>query len=164
MEKTKVIKGTPIYVYKGTLYAEPIKGLKYGKMLYNDKDNCTLVHMKRYSILLDVLCLTIILLCVLLNTLYIHKYSIDCNYNSVVNYYDNHLYLNWNNPVTNKNKLKYELLYDDDVIYDCILNPGESIIRIPYNNPYDTYTCRISTKALGLNKEQVVDIKIINRE
>lgn len=164
MEKTKVILGTPIYVYKGTLYAEPLKGLKYSKMLYNKYDNCTLVYMKKYGILLEILCSIAILLCVLLNILYIHKYNIDSNYNSVVNYYDNHLYLNWNNPITNKSTLKYELLYGDEVVYECLLNPGESVIRIPYSIPYDTYICRISTEVFGLEKEEYVNIKVISRE
>lgn len=164
MEKIKVIKGTPIYVYRASMSLEPIPKLIVKEMAYDDEKNITYVRLKRRTVWTELICSILIICCVTLAIMNYGGMSIECNYNSLVNYYDNKLFLNWKNPSENSFDITFELLDNDEVIYKEVLKPGESITYIDLDSPKSKYKCEISSKVFSKTVSDIVTLTVINRE
>lgn len=164
MNKVKIIRGRPIYIYKRTNYMyKPDKTIVY-KMLYNSDDNITYVYCKKPSILLEVICILICLCCVFVNRQYLHGLSVDIHYNNIATYYNGCLYLNLMSGETNNIIVHYELKDNSETIAEGYLNPGDLIISVPINNICDRYTLVVSYKILFYEKEETSNIIVLNRD
>jgi len=164
MKKIKVIKGTPIYTYRSTRSLDPIPNLIVKEMIYNEDENITYVRLKRKTIWIEFLCSIIIICCVILSISNYNNTSIKCNYNSLVNYYDNKLFLNWQNPLENTVDITFELVNGKDVIYKITLAPGESKTYIDLESVEPKYTCTMSTNVFNKTVTENVTLTVINRE
>lgn len=164
MKATKVIKGTPIYVYRGTQYLDKPNKLIYRKMQYDEKENITYVYLKKKRYLVEVICSMIIMLCVYMTITDTTNNIIDINYNNLIVYYDSSLYVNWNNPVTNKDDVTFDL-YDGDV---CILSrtlcPGDTVITVPLDSCNDKYKLIISVNKYGKTVSSTATITVMNKD
>lgn len=164
MKKIKVIKGTPIYTYRSTRSLDPIPDLIVKEMVYNEDENITYVRLKRKTIWIEFLCSIIIIYCVTLSIINYNNISIKCNYNSLVNYYDNKLFLNWQNPLENTIDVTFELVDGKDVIYKITLTPGESKTYIDLESVETKYTCTMSINLFNKTVTENVTLTVINRE
>lgn len=163
MKTTKVIKGVPIYCFHGKQCLEKPNKLVCGKMVYNDEENITYVHMHRKRYIIETLSVLIILLCIL----FTHKYKlhdeIQVKYNSIVNLYNGILYLNWLNPEDNHIDITYSLYDNESLILSRTLEPGEYLLTTEYTPNSDTLQLTISVKRLGKVVEDNVSLRVINR-
>ena len=164
MKKIKVIKGTPIYTYRSTISLDPIPNLIVKEMVYNEDENITYVRLKRKTIWIEFLCSIIIICCVTLSIINYNNISVKCNYNSLVNYYDNKLFLNWQNPSENTIDITFELVDGKDVIYKITLTPGESKTYIDLDSVATKYTCTMSINLFNKTVTENATLTVINRE
>lgn len=164
MERIKVIKGTPIYTYRSISSLDPIPNLIIKEMEYDSDNNITYVRLKKKTIRIELLCSIVIIFCIAFTIMNYNGISIKCNYNSLVNYYDNKLFLNWQNPNENSIDITFELVDSTDIIYTVTLSPGESITSIDIEEPKDKYFCNINSKYLFKEMSESVSLIVINRE
>lgn len=163
MIKTKVIRGRPNYVYHKHNYLEQPEKTIVCKMLYDEESNVTNIYCKRPSKFIEVLSTLIIVTCVVLNIMFIHKMSIDVYYNSMSTYYNNQLYLNLKSGEDNMVNIQYTLYYKNNKVYSGIIEPGETIISIPIDNIKDTYILRLEYYSITGVKNEDVNITVIDR-
>lgn len=163
MIKTKVIRGRPNYVYHKRNYLEQPEKTIVGKMLYDEENNVTNIYCKRPKKLIEVLSTMIIVACVVLNVMFIHKMSIDIYYNNMATYYDDQLYLNLKSGEDNIVNIQYTLYYKGNKVYSGIVEPGETIISIPIDNIKDDYTLKLEYYSITGIKSEDVNITVIDR-
>lgn len=160
--RVKIIKGTPIYVYRGKQLLEKDPKLIYRKMLYDESKNITYVYLGHKQYKIEFLAMLIIILCVFINVIALPKFSIKCNYNSIVDYYDGKLFLNWNNPNDNIS-LQFTLYDGDEVIYEELIPPHSSRTYIQLNTIADKYECEISTQIYKYKVKETVTLMVLDR-
>lgn len=163
MIKTKVIRGRPNYVYRKHNYLEQPEKTIVGKMLYDEENNVTNIYCKRPKKLIEVLSTMIIVTCVVLNVMFIHKMSIDIYYNNIATYYNNQLYLNLKSGEDNIVNIQYTLNYKGNKVYSGIIEPGETIISIPIDNIKDAYTLKLEYYSITGIRSEDVNITVIDR-
>ena len=164
MTRVKIIKGTPIYLYKGTQYLEKPEKCNTKRMLYDENENITYIKCVKQNYVYELLCCIIILGCVIFNNFIYEKPVIDFKYNSIVQYYDDKLFLNLTNPDTNEIPITVELVDNNDVVNKFTLNPGFSIVSVSIDNPKDNYVLRLSCKYMFFNITDEVNISVVRKD
>lgn len=165
MTKVKIIKGTPVYLYKGTQYLEKPEKCNIKSMQYSEEDNITYVKCSKPNYIYEILCALIIIGCVLYNQFVYEKPVIDFKYNSVVQYYNNDLYLNLTNPSTNEYPLTVELMFGDELIQTMTMQPGSTIITLGIDDGVkDHYTLRVTCKYLIFKTQEEVNISVMRKD
>lgn len=148
MQVTKVIRGTPIYVYRKTQYLDKPDNLIPTKLEYSEVENITYVYLKKRTHIVEILCSLIILICVIFSLTFKGQ-SITVNYNNLVIYYNEQLYVNWHNPDASVSDVEFSLCKDNNEIYNIVLSPGETVTTIPITNCSDKYDLLITAEWLG---------------
>lgn len=163
MQKTKIIKGSPIYHYHGKNLLEKPKSLLISKMLYDADENITHVYLRHRNYIYDILILCIIIFITYLiktNNLYS---SVKFYYNSVVTYYDNALFLNIKNSEDSSHSISYIIEDNGKVVISGKLNPGEYIIKANVDTQSDELILKLSyTDIFGIH-ENDFNLYIIQR-
>lgn len=163
MQKTKVIRGNPIYVYRGTNYIEKPSRTVIRSMMYDDSRNVTYVHCRKPGKKIEFICTLLLIACVVFNVLYLHRTEVTVRYNSIVTYYNDELYLNLVNDNTSPVEVNFMLLDDGSVVASGILSPGDTLISVPVQSIKDTYTLRFTYKIFMSNHIDDVSIHVIDR-
>lgn len=163
MIKTKVIRGRPNYVYHKCNYLEQPEKTVVSKMLYDEENNVTNIYCKRPKKIIEFLSTVVIVTCVVMNVMFIHKMSIDVYYNNMATYYNNQLYLNLKSSEDNIVNIQYTLNYNGNKVCSGIIEPGETIISIPIDNIKDTYTLKLEYYSITGIKSEDVNITVIDR-
>lgn len=159
MEKVKLIRGRPIYLYKGSQYIEKPEKTIVRKMRYSKDDGITYIYLKRVSHLYEILSILILIGLVLYNQTITHGLQMAVRYNSLVNYYHGMLQVNIHAEVTNPIEIRYTI---DE--YSGVLQPGESLISLYIDNPKNRYTVIFSYDTLLGERSFDVEFTVINRD
>jgi hypothetical protein len=163
MVKTKVIRGRPNYVYKGTNYLDQPDKTLVKKMLYNAETNVTNVYCRKPGRKWEVLCMLIIIACVTLNIMYIHNETVKVYYNSMSTYYNDLLYINLTSDDDNICDVEYSLVNGSEVIASGVLSPGDVIISVPVSEVYNVLTLDLQYETLYSTNKESVTINVIDR-
>lgn len=129
--KEQIIRGRPLYLYKGRQYLDMPPGCVIKRIEYEDNSNKCLVYCKKPAIIVELLCLCIIIGCVIVNILYLHHAEYNVYYNSLTIHYDDKLYLNLHNDENNLSSVTVDLVGGNEVINSFVLNPGDTLVSIP---------------------------------
>lgn len=164
MKNNKVIRGKPLYLYKNSQYLEMPEGCIVKKVEYDEATNKSVVYCGRPSKLLEIICSLVIILCILLNVLYLHSLSYTVRYSSLATYYDNQLFLNVYNDKGNSGSVDVTLRDGDIVLYECTLNPDEYLISVPLENVELHYTLDIEYHTLIKTISESVPISVSIRQ
>lgn len=164
MTKVKIIKGTPVYLYRGTQYLEKPEKCKIKSMMYNEEENITYVKCSKPNYIYEILCALVIIGCVIFNNFIYEKPVLDFQYNSVVQYYNESLYLNLTNPESNEYPLHVEIRDGENVVNSVSMQPGTSIITIGVEDVKDKYTLRVSCKYLFTEVYEDVTISVVRKD
>lgn len=159
MKKVNVIKGKPIYVLKGSQYVDKPDKTRVVKMLYSEDEGITYIHLKKIRHLYEIVCFAILILIVVYNRVVTHNANVVVRYNSLVNYYDGYLYLNLHAEEDNYTSVFVKI----DNVIDDIMYPGDSIIRVPVDNPMDFYTIHFSYDTLLRQINFDVNVSVVDR-
>lgn len=162
--KVKIIKGTPIYLYKGTQYLEKPDKCKIKSMDYNADENITYVKCTKNNYIYEFICIVIILMLVFYNNFIYQKPIINFQYNSVVQYYKGDLYLNLRSDDTNKYDITVKLKHDDEVISTMIISPGNTIVTVGVEDVKEHYVLELSCKYLLREVNEEVPITVVKKD
>ncbi len=163
MKKIKVMRGHPVYVYKGTNYIDKPDKVVISKMLFDEENNITYVYCSKPRKLVEIACSIIMILCVCLNVFGIHRSEVIVRYNSVSTYYNDLLYLNLVNDESSVVPIRYDLLDGEVVVCSGVIKPGDIVISTPVGNIKDTYTLRISYTMFITEHVEDVRISVVDR-
>lgn len=163
MIKTKVIKGKPIYILKGSQYIDRPDNTNIKSMMYDEETNLTYVKLSKPNIIMEVLCSIIILFCVLSNIFFVHNSSVNIRYNNIVTYYDNKLYLNLKNEEDSLYKVSYKLVDEGVIINEGYMKPGDSVVSIDIENIKESYKIIFEFNTLTEHKIQEEKIMVLNK-
>lgn len=164
MKATKVIRGTPIYIYHGTQYLDKPDNLVYAKMKYDEVENITYVYLKRKKYIVELLCTIIISICVYLTLTGRTEQIIDANYNNLIVYYNDNLYVNWSNPIYNKYEVSFKLYDGSTHVLSRTLQPGETLTTTRLDECVDRYSLVISAIVYGKDVSTTVTVNVMNKE
>lgn len=164
MRNGKVIKGKPIYIYRGTQYLEMPEKVIIRKVVYDDETNKSYVYCRRLSKLVEVLSLMVILSCVVFNRFYLHKLNYEIKYNSVCYYYNGYLYLNIHNVESNSFDIQVSIFDLAEEVYTSSLSPGAYLIRIPLDNVSDSYKITFVYDTTFKTEASDVTVRVVNKE
>ena len=162
--KTKVIRGTAIYMYRGSQYVEVPDNMYINKMVYIESENVTYCYMKKKSILLEILCSIVVICCIVTNILVIKDNTETIYYSSVATYYNGNLYLNLKSKEGNMKTFNYSIVYDDVVVTQGVVLPGSSIITVAISEPKDYYDLVIEYKNGFLPVKRVMKLQVDNKD
>lgn len=164
MKAIKVIKGTPIYIYRGTQYLDKPDKLIYHKMKYDEDENITYVYLKKKRYLTEVICSLIIALCVYVTVTDNTDSTVDVNYNNLIVYYNGSLYVNWHNPEVNRDEVLFDLYDGNTCILSRTLYPGDTVVTVPLDDCADKYRLVISTVKYGKTITSEASITVMNKD
>ena len=151
-----------VYRYKDSNYLEKPKGTYKIKKEYNAKDGYTLVHLKKDTYWIELICGLILVLCILLrvytnndtNTLYFDKHPF---------YYSNELFLNIDAVALKKPVIIQIKTTDNTIIYEGVLEPGMQIGSIETTNITDELLMVVMREDLFDTKIQSETLFVISR-
>ena len=162
--KVKIIKGTPIYLYKGTQYLEKPNKCKIVSMDYNADENITYVKCTKNNYIYECVCIAIILALVFYNNFIYQKPTINFQYNSVVQYYDGDLYLNLRSDSSNKCNILVKVKYNDEIVSTMTIAPGTTIVTAGVEDAKDHYILEVSCKYLLRTVVEEVPITVVRKD
>lgn len=163
MRDNKVIRGKPIYVYKGTQYFEMPEKTVVKRVDYDAESNRSIVYCKKERFIIETLSLMVVVACVIINRVYIHHTEYTIRFNSTSYYYNEKLYLNLYNDEENPFSITVTVISDDEEIYTGDLSPGEYLISIPCSGYISKCTLIVSYETLSGAHEEIADIRILDR-
>lgn len=149
MRTNKVVRGKPLYIYRGSQYLEMPDKCVVKWVDYDEKTGKSLVYCRKPSKAIELICSLVMITCVLANVLFIKNMVLGVRYNSLSVYYDGALFVNVLNDEDNKATLEVQLLDGSSLIYECELEPGEYLISVPIENVSDSYILVLSYSLLG---------------
>lgn len=165
MKTTNVIRGKPIYMYRGKQYVYPPDKTFIKKLKYDEESGTTYVYMFKPTLIPEFLLVWIMISLVMVNILMIHVDSEKIYYNDYTVYYNGLLYLNLTSDSENNYEMDYSLLdSSSNVIAGGRIKPGESVITIPVSNPQDSYTILLRYHTLLSDKKKQFDIAVVNKD
>lgn len=159
--RTESIKGAPIYLFQGTQYVVKPEGTIIKSMKYDEDENITYVKCKKPSILGDLLCLIVIIMCMLVNWYCLTQYQLSVDYNSICTYFDGRLYVNLANNSTTS--ITYELVGTDGIVQHDVLKPGEKVYIVGVENVESEYELVFRSMMLFIVYEESVTIHVTDR-
>ncbi len=129
MKSTTIIRGRPIYLYKGSQYLEMPSKCYVRKVVYDEESNTSKVYCKKYSHAAEIICGVVIISCVLLNILVLHHFAYNIRYTNLATYYNGELFINVynDNPVP----ISISLTIDDTEVYEQVVRPYDYVIAVP---------------------------------
>lgn len=164
MSKNKIIRGKPIYVFRGSQYLE-MPGKTFIKSIdYDERSNKSTVYCKRRHYVTEVICLLIALCCAVINVFYIHNVEYEIRYNSSCTYYNGYLYLNVYNDEQNPFDLSVSVLDGDVEIYEDTLSPGAVLIMVAVDDVKERYVLLFKYKTALSTRTEKVQINVIRKE
>ena len=122
----KVIKGTPMYNFKGDTYFERPKGTRCVKMKYDPAENVTFITLKKNHYFLEVLAIIVAILTAVSVFVVKPKLFNEVQYSTPIEWYNGNL--NVNLIMSEDNKLPVE--YDINGTTGILL-AGEKLYSIP---------------------------------
>lgn len=163
MNKTKIVRGKPLYMYEDATYLEMPKGVFISKMCYDNKANITYVYCKKNRLIFEIICINIIVLLIAFNWIYVFNQKVRFRYNSIVTHYDGVLYLNLLNESNSYVPISYNVRDTSGVsICSGVLNKGESLISVETDNQDTDYTIYVTYEILGKEHTETYNIKVAN--
>lgn len=163
MKKTKIVKGTPLYVFNNMNYLYMPDKVFVDKMLYDESAKITYVYCKQNRFIFEVVCINIIIFIIVFNILLINNLSVKFRYNSLATYYDNTLYLNLLNESNSFSKVGYNVRDTSGVsICSGVLDKGESLTTVDIDDVDTEYTLYLSYKTLIKDITETHTIKVVN--
>lgn len=155
--RDKVIRGKPIYVYKGSLYLEQPEGTIIKKS-EKESNGLTYCYCKKRTFVTEILCTIIILILCYVNISYIHTSKIVFKYNNITNYYDGKLYININLNKDSPVDIEYIIKDNGIEIYKGNLQVGETCIAVEVDKPSNE--CYLLIQYTILNKTFMESYKL----
>lgn len=163
--KTKIIKGRPVYLYRGSQWLEQPEKTIIKSMRYSKEENVTYVKVGHPTIITEVLCILIIAGCIAVNIFTDWGTNLLLvRFNSAPVYYNNNVYINLYNEKST-DTVKYILKTDDSILAEGTLNVGEYKIAIPCEEYVEKCTLVLETK--NVFKQTVEDeykLTVVNKE
>lgn len=162
--KTKIIRGKPIYLYKGSQYIDQPPKTFLGKMYYNENENTTYIKCIKKSKTFESLCLLCILACTCVTAISPSGEKEMLYYTQIVDYYDGKYYLNIENFKYSKYPVICILLYKDTEISRRQLNPGDKWITAEaayYDRDIKLF---IEYEYPIIKRYDILNLSIVNRE
>lgn len=140
MNKTKLIRGKPVYLHKGGYVDKVPDGCRIKRIVYDETSNTSLIYCTKKSIAIDVLIAIAIFVCCVISIFFVDTRGYDVQYNSVSSYYDGKLYINFYNEPSNDIDLRM-YIQSDGILADLLVQAGECIhtVEVPYQDSYDMY-------------------------
>lgn len=148
MKNSKIVRGHPTYIYRRSQYIEMPEGCIIKKVKYDTETNRSIVICGKPSIIVELLCSAIMLLCVSLSMYFNTANNYLVRYNSLANYYNGMLYLNLYNDNSNSSDVDISVLDGDLLVSKVTLSPGEYCISIPIDSPKGSYKLRMEADGI----------------
>lgn len=164
MEKTRIIKGKPIYIHKCSQYVyQPDKTI-IRVMKYDSDKKVTFIYCVRPTLIPELIMTCILILFALFNILVNMKTEV-VHYNEEAVYYNGLLYLNMKSEDTNYYEIGYGLLDSSgNNITGGTLKPGDLVTIVPISNTENYYTMEFKYNTLLGEKRKVVKITVLNKD
>lgn len=163
--KTKIIRGRPVYIYKGSQWLEQPEKTIIKSMVYNQDENVTYVKVGKPSILVELISVLIILGCITINI--VTNWGSDLlkvRFSSVPVYYNDNLYINL--YVENStHDVTYVIKSEDKIIHRDTLSKGDLVVTLPLDNYEEKLVLVLETKnILGSTVSDEYKLTVVNKE
>lgn len=161
MIRTDIIKGKPIYIYKGKTYLYKPEKTKIVKMLYDDTNSITQVYVKKVRVWYEVICCILLVLCAITSQYFKNdSVVVDCNPYAI--YYNGSLYLNLYNE--SNTTVQCTLTQKGEEIWVDEVEPGGEVILIPMSLSHDKLELTVSYTFLGKTFQESSIITVDNKD
>lgn len=165
MRVTNVIRGKPVYVYKRRQYVYQPDKTFIRKMRYDSDSNTTYVYCNRITVVPELLLISMMVLLVLFNILWLHNQSMLIKYNEYTTYFNGTLYINLTSDESNYYEVNYNLIDPSgNSVAGGTLAPGDSVITLNIPNPEKEYIIRLRYKTLLTEREVPLKIIVVNKD
>lgn len=162
MNKTKVVKGTPLYKYKGGYVMNPPKGTYIKVMYYDSTRNVTEIILKKHTLVTEIVCCLVIIMLVVVRFLDLKSIG-TIYYDNTPLYNNGILYINVESDAYNFYNMKVGLYtYNNKLIDERELKPGNYWLEVKVPEPDLEFILKAETvNSIGTKKEKVTKLQTV---